>query len=357
MKITKFNRYPLSNMFMFIGLVIAFLAVIYGSSLYTKVENGNKESKNYKYNDEMLVSFYSVDGNYLHLERIAKSDNINVEIALFAMGVGEHTRVVNIAYSYNEEPSYVLKEGRLPSADDIKNRRNVVNIGKNLLDDVYMREDVEYIKFDGVEYEVIGYFGSETSDALDSIIYFVYDCLDAYHKSILAEQDYLYIRYGSNINDVYANFISITDNIDNSIEYSVEDAESFDTGVTNAHDRDMFYFFIYAFSIGVCMIISELWIYERMDEIAILKTVGYTMGNIVVKLYRSIIGIMTMSLLMAYIILFMVENTTSSEMIDLSSFLMVAMLMILSSVVVLIVPVIKVKTIAPAQCINSRGNY
>ena len=55
MKITKFNRYPLSNMFMFIGLVIAFLAVIYGSSLYTKVENGNKESKNYKYNDEIYT--------------------------------------------------------------------------------------------------------------------------------------------------------------------------------------------------------------------------------------------------------------------------------------------------------------
>lgn len=357
MKIKKYNRYPLSNTFMFIGLLIAFLAVICGCSLYENVEINNKESKNFKYDNEIVINYYSNDGGYLKLEDFAKCDTINVEIAMFAMGVGKYTRVANIAYSYNEEPSYILKSGRFPSKEDIDNGRKVVDIGQDMSDDVYKRDGQEYIRFDGIEYEVIGYFGSENSNVLDSTIYFVYNCLDDYHKNMLAEQDIFFIRYGSNSFDVYNVVSDITDNLSESIDYSIDDAEAFNTNITSNHSKDMYYFTIYAFAIGICIIISELWIFQRKDEIAILKTLGFNNSRIVNKLYLSMVGIMLIAMVSAYAILTVFEMITGNKMISMSGFSKVIAFMILSSIIIFIVPIMKINMIAPSECVNSRGNY
>lgn len=357
MKIRKFNRYPLSNTFMFIGLIIAFIAVICGSSIYTRIEMENKEIKNFRYNNEAVVNFYSQSEESLNLSDIATSKDINVEITLFAMSVGKYTRVVDIAYSYNEEPSYILKSGTLPSKEDINNGRRVVNVGEDLLEDVYVKGDTEYIKFDGIEYEVIGYFGSENSDVLDSIIYFVYECLDPYHKEILSNQDMLDLRFGSNYNDAIEEVSALFGNIPPNVEYSFEDAENFSNMISNDHEKDMYFFMVYAFAICICIIISELWICERMDEIAILKTVGLSIKNIVNRLYASILGIMCLALLISYIAVFAFYRVTGNEVVNMSGFVLVAVIMILSSVLVLLVPILKIKTIEPAKCINSRGNY
>ena len=357
MKITKYNRYPMSNMFMIIGLVIALLAVICGTSLYTKVENQNKESKDYKYDNEIVISFSSIDGNYLNLNEIAQCKDINTEITFFAMSVGEYTRIVNIAYEYNENPSYILMSGRLPSKEDIAQKKKIVNIGRNLKKDTYKRGDIEYIKFDGIEYEVIGYFGSDESDSLDSIIYFIYDCLDEYHKKSVSEQDTIYIRYGSNVNDVTEATNNIKENIPENIDYSIEDANFYDTGITNEHDKDMYFFMIYAFAMGICIIISELWIFERREEVAILKTLGFAVNKILLRLLVSIFGIMCVSLMTAFLILIIAKRYTDTIFISLSGISMVTAFMMLSSIAVLIVPMYKVKTISPAQCINARGSY
>lgn len=357
MKIKKYNRYPLSNSFMFIGLLIAFLAVICGCSLYENIEVNNKESKNFKYDNEIVVNYFSMDGSLLKLDNFAKNETINTEVTMFAMGVGKYTRVVDIAYSYNEDPPYSLKSGRLPSKEDIAAGRKVVNIGQGLTSDVYQRDGDEYIKFDGIEYEVIGYFGSENSNVLDSAIYFVYNCLDDYHKKMLEEQDVFFVRYGSNSNDVYSVVSDVTSNLVANIDYSIEDATSYNTNITSKHNKDMYYFTIYAFAIGICIIISELWIFERKDEIAILKTIGFSNSRIVNKLYLSIAGIMLIAMAAAYVVLIAFELITGNQMISMSGFSKVIAFMLLSSILIFIVPIMKINMIAPSECVNSRGNY
>lgn len=62
---------------MFIGLLIAFLAVICGCSLYENIETNNKESKNFKYDNEIVVNYFSMDGSFLKLDNFAKNETIN----------------------------------------------------------------------------------------------------------------------------------------------------------------------------------------------------------------------------------------------------------------------------------------
>lgn len=357
MKIKKYNRYPLSNSFMFIGLLIAFIAVICGCSLYENIEVNNKESRNFKYDNEIVVNYFSMDGSFLKPDDFTENEIINTEVTMFAMGVGKYTRVVNIAYSYNEEPPYILKSGRLPSKEDIAVGRKVVNIGQGLTDDVYRHDGYEYIKFDGIEYEVIGYFGSENSNVLDSTIYFVYNCLDDYHKKMLEEQDVFFVRYGSNSHDVYSVVSDIISDLAENIDYSIDDAIAYNTNITDKHSKEMYYFTIYAFAVGICIIISELWIFERKDEIAILKTIGFSNSRIVNKLYLSIAGIMFAAMVSAYAVLIAFEIITGNKMISMSGFSKVIAFMLLSSIFIFITPIMKINMIASSECVNSRGNY
>lgn len=357
MNIRKFNRYPLSNSFMFLGLIIAFCSVICGSTIFQNIENGRKDSKNYKYESEAVVTCFDNGSKVFDIKDLAEYDDINTEIIDIPMIIGEYTRVTTIAYAYNMEPPYKLLEGRFPGNEEIQNNSKVVDVGKDLMEDIYNREGKKYILIDGIEYQVIGILGSETSDVLDSLIYFVYDCLDDFHKEIVNSCDYFMIRFGSNYSDVSVKITDLFSNKSEEVSLQIEETSAFSVAVVNEHERDTYFFLVYAFAIGICVIISELWIFQRKDEIAILKTVGIKMIHIILRLYKSIIGIVISATVGAYLIIGLVEVITGDMMISLSGMLLVLGAMLVTSVIIFIIPLIKIELIEPAKGINARGNY
>ena len=69
------------------------------------------------------------------------------------------------------------------------------------------------------------------------------------------------------------------------------------------------------------------------------------------------VGIMLIAMVSAYAILTVFEMITGNKMISMSGFSKVIAFMILSSIIIFIVPIMKINMIAPSECVNSRGNY
>lgn len=342
---------------MLLGLIIAFCAVICGSTIFQNIENGRKDSKNYKYESEAVVTCFSNGSKSLDIKDLAEYDDINTEIIDIPVFIGKYTRVTTVAYSYNMEPPYKLLEGRFPSNEEIKGSSRVVDVGKDLMDDIYNRDGNKYILIDGIEYQVIGILGSETSEVLDSLIYFVYDCLDDFHKEIVNSCEFFMIRFGSNYFDVSAKITDLFRTKREEASLQIEEASTFSVAIVNEHEKDTYFFLIYAFATGICVIISELWIFQRKDEIAILKTVGIKMIHIIFRLYKSIIGIVISATFCAYMIIGLLEVFTGNNMISLLGMLPVLGAALISSVIIFLVPLLKLEMIEPAKGINARGNY
>lgn len=357
MKIRKYNRYPLSNLFMFVGLIIAFIAVICGSYIFQRVENGKKESIGYKYINQKSIHYYNMDGTNLDVLNLSKSTEINIEVAGLSMMVGEETRDTTIAVSLNEELPYNLIEGRFPTEEEIQNHVNVVNIGRYCEKFVYEKDGKKYIDYDNIPYEVIGILGAPKSDVLDYVTYFVYDCLNEYHKNIFNSLQLVTVRYGSDYINVDNEISKILASADENLQSEIDTSGNANITIINGHEKDLFYFMIYGFAIGICVIMSELWIFERKEEIAILKTVGLSLGYIEIKLFASIMGNIGIATILSYIIILVSGAISGEYMISVDSVLMVLGIMVVSAIAILILPAIKLRNIEPAKCINARGDY
>lgn len=357
MKIRKYNRYPLSNVFMFIGLMIAFMAVICGSYIFQNIESGKKESAGYTYESQKTILYYNMDGSSLDVLKLSKSSEINVEVEGLFMMVGKETRQTTIAVAMNEKVPYNLIEGRFPTKEEIENNSNVVNIGRYCEKYVYEKNGKKYINYDNIPYEVIGILGAPKSDVLDYVTYFVYDCLNQYHKDIFNKLDNISVRYGSDYKNVDDEITRIISSQNDNLQYDVD--TSINAGITNinGHERDLFYFLIYGFAIGICIIISELWVFQRKEEIAVLKTIGLSIGYIELKLFVSIMANISLATICSYVIILIIGFISGEYMISIDSMIMILGIMLVSAIAILIIPVIKLRNIEPAKCINARGDY
>lgn len=358
-KIIRIYRYPLSDTFMLIGMVIAFAAVVIGIAAFERVNKAGEEGNNYKYASEAVVNFYTRDGSVLNVDELAQNDKINTEIVDFSVVMGGYTRLCEVCYSYNEIPPYRLLEGNYPTQEDIINNSRVVNIGQSQLQFTYDRNGERYIKIDDIEYKVIGIFGGENFETLDYMIYFVYDCMDDIHKMTINSMDSVFIRYSSNNYNVSEIVTPIINKLGDNIFGNLEESSNHSLVSVKDDSKKNLYFTIYGFAVVICIIISELWIYERKGEIAVLKAVGFKNISIICRIYKTLLCIVSLGAVVSYFLVLICYNHILKEKMEISLYnlSLLFVFIIIATTIVFIIPMQRINKCQTAEIINERGEY
>lgn len=358
-RLKKCFRYPLSDAFMIIGIVIGFMALFIGITAFEKMNMSQSESAIYKYSNQIVVSLVSEDGTSIDMGQVLENVDINAEIVNYSIVMGEYTRLCEVCYAYNTEPPYRLSEGRYPTDEDIASETRVVNIGRDHVRYTYEKNGKSYIDINGVAYEVIGVFEGEKSEALNYLIYFVYDCMDEVDKDIIDNLSCISIRFGSDEVNVREFAQDVIANLNENIRGSLEDSSSYSLVIVDKETTEKFYFYIYVFAIVICIIISELWIYERKEEIAVLKTTGFSVFNIAERVYKSLFFIVMVGAIISWVLVFVTYRLMFGYFMEMNvnNMCVVLMCAILSSMAIFIIPLNKISKCEVAKTINTRGEY
>ena len=358
-KIVRFYRYPLSDTFMLMGMVIAFAAVVIGIAAFEKVNNAGDEGSRYKYASEAVVNYCTQNGSLLNIDVLAENDKINTEIVDFSVVMGGHTRLCEICYSYNEIPPYRLSEGRYPDREDIINNNHVVDIGQSHLKFTYEKNGERYIEFDNIEYKVIGVFEGENYDTLDYMIYFVYHCMADSHKKVINGLDSVFIRYSSNNYSVSEIVTSIINNLDDNILGNLEESSNHSLISVKDNHKKNFYFTIYGFAVVICVIISELWIYERKEEVAVLKAAGFTNFSIISRIYKTLLCIVSLGAIASYLLVLICYNFVLKEKMEISLYnlSLLFLFVIIATTIVFIIPMRRINKCTAAEILNVKEEY
>jgi len=138
-----------------------------GTNLFTVTINDNKENP-LKIDD---LSQFTDDGN---LSAVAPVTQSNVTAA--SSYTSESTTIYGTTAAYAEIQGLELAYGRFLRTTDVDNNSRVAVISSDIATEIIGRPNVvgEYIKFDGVEYMIIGVLESDNTDSSSSSVYEAY---------------------------------------------------------------------------------------------------------------------------------------------------------------------------------------
>lgn len=116
-----------------------------------------------------VSSSLAITGDSMNMLKISKVVNkTGNNIAVYQ----KHEEVDVVSIYFNGEYANIpMLKGRFFSAIDFKESNYVAVIGKNKMDEVFMKRGVSYINIVGEEFEVIGVMGVDSGSSLDDLIY------------------------------------------------------------------------------------------------------------------------------------------------------------------------------------------
>lgn len=351
--INKIRRYPLSNIFLFIGMIIAYTAFISGGAIVDAMQDSAKIASNYSYDSEMIVQ-YQIENEEVSLEELLCNEKMNIELPDYMATIGVSTRLIQICLVNNEDIPYDLQEGRYPTASEIDDKLPVINIGIGLKEYTYSKNGSDYIQLDGIEYKVVGYFGNDNTDLINKLVYVHFNCLSDIHKeSVMAKSNYL-LRYGSNSINVNEHVREIINSLSENVSYGISNNDAISVGKVEDNTWKTIFFLISAFAVAICVIVSELWIYERREEITILKISGLSNVYICKRIYKEFLLLAVISSICASLVnvLCGMYLDDFDIHIDTGMFSVIIIMLFLSSVIIFAFPVYKIYKTTPFNALG-----
>lgn len=146
-------------------IIIIFICSINNITLNSMIEMYNDFILANIFNDsESNIVEFKVENNYDKelLRLISKYENISIQKDNLNINAYKGKAIYLKDYNHN----IPILDGSFFNQDDFADSKNRIVIGKKLLDRVILRENKRYIKFNGIEYEVIGVMGYENRDSI-----------------------------------------------------------------------------------------------------------------------------------------------------------------------------------------------
>lgn len=361
MKIKKVFRYPLSTVYLIVGLIIAFLMLFDGLTIYKQVTKDTKENRKMQYLETTEVMIDNLDNAKMDFNMLKSKQKVNINIVSegYVDGVEGNVRI-DVVMQEKVKPRLAMEQGRMPNADEIEEGKPVLAIRSNLQEYVVDKDGKEYINLSGAEYEVVGIIRNKDSNA-NIMVYG--ECLDSKMVKHILEMNSFKLVMNSESENTYEAYKEIKENLirkspaieiaayqrDNNV-----DALSYAMNNTEAS----VVLFIYLFSIANCVIISEFWIEQRRVEVAIKKAFGFSNFKLVKDIFREMLINCVLAGTACYFVQLGISKIigyASGYVIkaDIKEILLMVVFTIVTTVIIILFPVWQIIRIAPAQAIKS----
>lgn len=362
-------RYPISTIYIILGLLVAFMALFDGVNIYSQVLGKANDDGQYNYKYAMYLQIDTQGGGKNNIKDLISDRKVNVKICNFAVWPegSEGMTYMDIVLTNNEKEKYVLKEGRLPDDAEIKARENVISVGDSYLSNLTQdNEGNRFITINGSRYKVVGIMDNNISPAFSANLVTFYECLSDDMKQKILNSPHLDLMIESDSEDVYPVCKQIKANIlkrdpqavieGYKVDYKEQQAEAAKRQL--AQSPVNIYFLIYFFAIINCIIVSEFWIEQRKREIAIRKAFGMSNLQIIGMLFREMLGISCFAAILC-VFLQIIFSKLIGNVFNIyigASFgdvlIMIAMIVV-TSLAVILVPVYKIVNMSPSQAVIS----
>lgn len=361
----KLFRYKITSIYFIAGQIVLYITLFIGvrtlNMAYDKLDDAKEGQYAHVIKAEVTASDTLDRDFYLESMKENTSGNciISEKVSFPVLGM-ERKSLVEVILSSNEELKYQIRSGRIPGSSQEDAGKKLVAVGKDRLNYTYMKDGIRYIDVCGESYEVVGELGSEQSDYYDYKMVFHIQCMGEKAMEQLCSMQTCVIDIVSEqdiVQSVYDEFYKNAVGKNNGLMISAyKSQKNVDDVAEKVMERQNIRLnvIIYIFCIVNCVIISEYWIMQRRQEIAVRKVCGATNMNICMLLIKDVFY-MSLAALVVFLALYIPYDIFANSMmnvryvINIRSVLIVAGSIFIVSLVTICIPMKKVMKMKAAE--------
>ncbi len=347
-------RYRLTAIYFLIGQLIVYVSIFGALQIYNMALEKENDRKNSICDYRYVLNVTKSKANFDILSKAGdgiKKGNLTLR-GRFAFPFKEsgYTTRGELILSCNEPLQYVMESGHIPGTEAADYGRNVVALGRDKYKYAYERDGKKYVTLCLEEYEVVGVIGSN-SDYWDYKIVCNIGCIGDKMREYILQYNECQLHLESNIEDMQESYKSVCANIQSVDPVAAISAYKDNSKGKNTIDSTLakqnvkVNIIVYLFCIVNCVIISYFWIFKRRKEIAIRKAFGISNIKIGLMLFKEMLCMMIFSLIL-FVLLFgafsMIVGQDIGLKLDFTTVAIVAGVILITSLISIIYPVIKV---------------
>lgn len=283
-------RYKLSTIGILFLFLISFFSFFLGAENQRKLRITQNAEEYFGYT-------YSGEGAYFDengLESVNTGEfkidkgNVFFDGVLVFQNAAKCSYKSEIMYSVNEKIKYPLVKGRYTDRDT----DNIILLGRQLKKYTYEIDGRDYLDVEGEPYRVVGYLGYKNIELYDYKMVFYADrigdnlkekirssCIQNFTFTVQSDQ-YTVDEMMQELN----NKETLKDKLSSSEDMAI------DGRTTTVMQENLYYIIVWLVCILNAVLVSELWITERMKEIRIRSAVGFSRIQILLRLYGELIS-------------------------------------------------------------------
>ncbi|MCM1288732.1 MAG: hypothetical protein NC240_10515 [Clostridium sp.] len=307
----RFLRYRTVSLWLILGFAVAFIVFDFRmqSDIRSGAENAALQASsfdNYKVSMrlEMTGENETDTTPYIKefLTKLCGENNVvtinNLEL-YFSLG-DIKTGVICVSANM---PQYPLHKGAYPTSEQLSTGTGYAVVSYSRKNDIYVKNEKEYIDFNGEAFEITGYLDNNAAWLVDGgVIFFPNSNADGlwFFVARFLENGWLYLSVESDepmdfadeydeINE-YAKKISKNSfyvKYANNVGYTTvgESRKEYSKALTDNQKRYTLY--IYLFTVIMLCFVFEFWMSMRKKEFMIMRKNGFFINNILWTIYRD----------------------------------------------------------------------
>lgn len=284
-------RYKLSTTGILILFLISFFSFFLGAECQREMRITKDAGQYFSYAYTGGGSYFDetgeaeIDFEALKIEK----GNLYLDGVFVLRNADKASCTSEIMYSANEEIKYPLYKGKY--TDD--GTDNIVLLGRGIQKLTYQNHGNDYLDVEGEAYRVVGYLGYKDIELYDYKMVFYENRIGGKLRNKIYDscrQNFTFVVES----DKYAPEEIMEElNVNETLKNKISDFGGMvaDGRAETAMQESMYYLIVWLVCILNAILVSELWIAERMKEIRIRAAVGFSNFRIICRLYGELVSL------------------------------------------------------------------
>ncbi|MDO5291744.1 MAG: ABC transporter permease [bacterium] len=323
----------ITSLCLIVGLVISMLMVSICTSFIAEISNAGDDKMEYAppdglmFNSKLEVEEKVELSDLLKpMEQLKEGTGVifnGLMVNVDGRGVDTYTSVSAEWFQDDTVWHYPIMEGRYYTTEEIKNSEKVIVVGKDILNNTYLKNAKKYIKIMDEEYLVIGVVGFKGKRSLwDSRVFMPVTALPEYTENDITDGDFDCIFYTSDktseseINTYIKELKTEFPNYSVSALHELETDNVVDNIMVSMDILFIISMLGYVVSLMYSVNMVSFWIAKRQFEISVRKAFGYTNKAIGKMIFKEMFGLC----LLSFVIATMIQGIVSIGMNSISNY-------------------------------------
>ncbi|WP_040214597.1 ABC transporter permease [Clostridium polynesiense] len=370
--IKQIKAHPVTVIFFMVGYFISTLILSIGFSNIVYMRNSIIERNNGIYKDSLNI--YISSSKSINFDNIIDtfkdiSKKSKIRITNLSSYIGNGNEELHIIAEYfksdNGNFNFPIIKGRHYTAEEILKGEKVVLLGNDLEQHTFNDGDKQKIKIGLSEYTVIGFIGNKNKKSIwDKTVFMPITSIPEnsklnYFKSmtssllLISESQ----KEASDLQSLINNIKKIDPNSIVEASRTEESKNVFLNVLSQNAGIILISILLFGFSIINIVNISSFWINERKTEIAIRKSFGINNFQIFILLFMEFLSITLITTIISLVFQAGLSTAINSAFgyflyVTKENFILSLIISILSALITVIVPSIKMMKISPIEALK-----